>query len=244
VDDIQAAPPSVIAPETGQTVGVTPANRPADAAGAPDKIQAAPPPLIAPETGQTVGVAPANRPADAAGVPGKIQAAPPFVIVPEGGQTVGVTPANRPADSVGVPGKIQAAPPSLITPEGGQTVGMALVNRPVDAAQKTVLPLIEGDGTPILTWSVKELLFLLVVALGLIEYLLSRTKRGLVYRAMRAREPPPEYVHWVEFPVQPQKQIQADSGAETVLKSVNRALDTIAQAEAEMASSPRLGKSV
>jgi hypothetical protein len=142
------------------------------------------------------------------------------------------------------PDEVQAAPPSITEREAGQTVGMASVDRAADAAQNTPLPVIKGKGTAIARSldPLSVVMVMVVLALGLIKFLFRRTyaKRVLAFGAMRLSQPPPDYVCPVDLSWPPRNQIDADPGAASSLESVKKALDTIEEAAAEMASSRQL----
>ena len=75
---------------------------------------------------------------------------------------------------------------------------------------------------------------------GVIKFLLRRTyaKRGLVSGAIQRLEPPRDNIRLAELSWRPRgHQIEADD--EAILRSVKKALDTIAAANAEMASPSR-----
>jgi hypothetical protein len=113
--------------------------------------------------------------------------------------------------------------------ESGQTVGMASLNREPDAAQNTAPPIVER--TPISrtldALSVVLVMVMVVVAIGLVgEMRLSRSSTG--------------YVRPAELSWQPPNQLEAAPDAASGLQSVQKALDTIEEAAAEIVSSRQL----
>jgi hypothetical protein len=155
-----------------------------------------------------------------------------------------VPPAG--GQAVRAPDEVQAAQPFITEREAGPILGMTLVNGAADAAQNTPPP--EGKGAAI-TRSPDPLLVvpvMVVVALGLIKFLFRRTyaKRVLAFGAMRLSQPPPDYVRPVDFSWPPRNQVEADPSAASSLESVKKALDTIEEAVAEMASSRQLRSSL
>jgi hypothetical protein len=142
----------------------------------------------------------------------------------------GASPADR------APDQVQAAPTSITERETEQTVGMAPVIRPTDAAQNAPPPIIESKGMPI-TRSALSVVMVVVVALGLVKLLLRRTyiKRGFAVGVMRRLQRPANYVRQVDFLRRQKNQVEADY--ETVQRAAKKALDRIAEAEAEIASS-------
>ncbi len=152
--------------------------------------------------------------------------------------SAGEPPVDRAQD------EIQAAPAQIIQHEAGQTIGMASVIRAADAAQNTPPPLIERKGTPVigsLDGPSAMMLMVVVAALGLAKFLLRRryAKHSLAAGAMR-RLPPPDNVRPVDLSWRSQNQFEADPDASSCLEAVKIALDTIAKANAEMASSRQL----
>jgi hypothetical protein len=141
-----------------------------------------------------------------------------------------------PADRA--PDQAQAAPAPVTEREVERTVGMAPVILPTDAAQNTPPAMIESKRTPI-TRSLKALsvVMVAVVALGLVKLLLRRThpKRGFAFGVMRRLQRPADYVRQVDFLRRQKNQVEADY--ETVQRAAKKALDRIAEAEAEIASS-------
>jgi hypothetical protein len=142
-----------------------------------------------------------------------------------------------------VPNEIQAAPASVVERESGQTVGMVI--RAADAAQNTLPAGSERKVTPTArsfdNLSVAMVITLmLAAALGALKFLLRRTyaKRGLVSGAIQRLEPPRDNIRLAELSWRPRgHQIEADD--EAILRSVKKALDTIAAANAETASPSR-----
>jgi hypothetical protein len=136
------------------------------------------------------------------------------------------------------PDQVQAAPASVTERETEQTVGMAPVIRPTDAAQNAPPPIIESKGMPI-TRSLEALsvVMVVVVALGLVKLLLRRTyvKQDFAFGVMRRLQRPANYVRQVDFLRRQKNQVEADY--ETVQRAANKALDRIAEAEAEIGSS-------
>jgi hypothetical protein len=136
------------------------------------------------------------------------------------------------------PDQVQAAPASVTERETEQTVGMAPVIRPTDAAQNAPPPIIESKGMPI-TRSLEALsvVMVVVVALGLVKLLLRRTyvKQDFAFGVMRRLQRPANYVRQVDLLRRHKNQVEADY--ETVQRAANKALDRIAEAEAEIASS-------
>jgi hypothetical protein len=77
-----------------------------------------------------------------------------------------------------------------------------------------------------------------VVALGLIEFLFRRryAERVLAFGAMRHLQRPADYVRPVDLPMPSRNQVEANPETASSLIAVKKALDTIAEAEAEMSS--------
>jgi hypothetical protein len=131
----------------------------------------------------------------------------------------------------------------VVERESGQTVGMVI--RAADAAQNTLPAGSERKVTPTArsfdNLSVAMVITLmLAAALGALKFLLRRTyaKRGLVSGAIQRLEPPRDNIRLAELSWRPRgHQIEADD--EAILRSVKKALDTIAAANAEMASPSR-----
>jgi hypothetical protein len=145
-------------------------------------------------------------------------------------------------------GEVQAAPPYTSERESGQTVAIASVNSAADAAQNTPPPILEGKGAAI-TRSLDTLsvvMVMVVVALGLTKLLFRRTyaKRVLAFGAMHLSQPPPDYLRPVDLSWPLRNQVDADPGAASSLESVQKALDTIEEAVAEMSSSRQLRSSL
>jgi hypothetical protein len=138
----------------------------------------------------------------------------------------------------GAPDEVQAAPPNIPEREARQTLGIASIIRAADAAHNTLPPISERKDTAI-TMSLDALsvvMVIVVAALGLISFLLRRTyaKRVLAFGATHLSQPPIDNVRPVlSWP--PRNQVEADPSA-----SVKKALDTIEEAVAEMASSRQL----
>jgi hypothetical protein len=147
--------------------------------------------------------------------------------------TVGAPPPDR------APDEVQVVPASIIEHEAGQTIGMESIIGPADAAQTTALPGIERKGR-LTTGSLEVpslVMVMVVAALGVIKFLLRRSyaKRGLVRRLPKPTDyGRPLALSWLSRG----NQVEADDDA--ILRSVKKALDTIAEAEAEMASSRQL----
>ncbi len=153
--------------------------------------------------------------------------------------TAGAPAADRAAAADRAPDEVQTAPAYVVEREAGPTVGMAPVIGPADAAQNTPPPpVIESKGT----WITRSLgalsvVMLVIVALGLIKFRLRRTyaKRGFAAGAMRRLPGPADYVSRVELLRRQENQVEADY--EAALRVAKKALDKIAEAEAEMVSS-------
>jgi hypothetical protein len=120
---------------------------------------------------------------------------------------------------------------------------MASVIRPANAARNTPPAVIEGKGT-LTTRSLEALSIVLVLAaLGLYKFLFrgsAYAKRVLAFGAMRRSQRPPDHVRAADFSWRPRNQVEADPGVASTLESVKKALATIEEAEAEMASSRQL----
>jgi hypothetical protein len=144
----------------------------------------------------------------------------------------GAPPADR------TPDQVQTAPAYLIEREAERTVGMAPVIRSADAVRNTPPPIIESKGTPI-TRSLDALsvVMVVVVAFGLIKLLLRRTyaKGGFALGMLRRLQRPADYVRQIDLLRRQKNQVEADY--ETVQRAAKKALDRIAEAEAEIASS-------
>jgi hypothetical protein len=156
----------------------------------------------------TVGMPPVDRAAD------ERQAAPPNIIEREAGQTVGMSSADRAA------AEVQAAP---------QTFGMPSADRSANEVQ-AASPVIERNGKALLG------IVMVVVGLGLIEFLFERSYAKRVFSAMRSKHPQ-DYLHQLDLSSRPENQVEADPGAASCANSVKKALDVIEEAVAEMASS-------
>jgi hypothetical protein len=146
--------------------------------------------------------------------------------------TVGAPPPDR------APDEVQAVPASIIEHEAGQTIGMESIIGPAGAAQTTALPGIERKGR-LTTGSLEVpsvVTVIVVAALGVIKFLLRRSyaKRGLHRLPKPTDYGRPLALSWLSRG----NQVEADDDA--ILRSVKKALDTIAEAEAEMASSRQL----
>jgi hypothetical protein len=143
------------------------------------------------------------------------------------------------------PDEVEGAPPYMTERQVGPTVGIT-VNRAADAAQHPLPPIIKGKGTAITmspaALSVAMVMVLVVVALGLIEFLFRRTysKRVLAFGAMRLSQPPPDHVRPIDLPWPARNQVEPDPSAASSLESVKKTLDAIEEAVADMASSRRL----
>jgi hypothetical protein len=141
----------------------------------------------------------------------------------------------------GAPDEVKAAPTALVEHEAGQTVGMASLNRSKAAAQNSPLPAIERKGMPILRLldaPSMVLVTMAVVALGLDKFLSRRAyaKKGLAF-GTRGFQQPPDHERPPSLSWQPPNEIEADPAAASILNSVKKTLDMIAEAQAEMASS-------
>jgi hypothetical protein len=122
---------------------------------------------------------------------------------------------------------------------------MASVNRSADAARNTLRGIIERNGTPTvrLLDALAAVMVMVVVALGLIKFLLRRAyaKRVLAFAAMGRSQQPPDYVPLLDLSVGDRgNQVEADPDVAPGLKSVKQAVDEIKEAVAEMASSRQL----
>jgi hypothetical protein len=106
--------------------------------------------------------------------------------------------------------------------------------RSADIAQNTPPPVIETKGPPI-TGSLNALsvVMAVVAAVALIKFLLHRThaKRGFAFGTMRRLYRPLDHVHPVDLLWRPRDQVEADD--DFVLRAAQKALDAIAEAEAE-----------
>ncbi len=162
----------------------------------------------------------------------------------ESGQTVGMAGVENMASVDHAPGAAQngndiaaaswqavdRAPEFQVAArEAGQTVGMASLDRAPDAAQNTAPPSVER--TPISrtidALSVVLVMVMVVVAIGLVgEMRLYRASTG--------------YVRPLELSWQPPNQLEAAPDAASGLELVQKALDTIEQAAAEIVSSRQL----
>jgi hypothetical protein len=116
----------------------------------------------------TAGAPPADR------APDQVQAAPAPASEPNPRPRGNDVPiAGGPPDRV--PDAVQAAPApaSIIEREAGQTVGMESVIRLADAAQNTLPPVIESNGTPIARSleTLSVVMVMVVAALGLMKLL-------------------------------------------------------------------------
>jgi hypothetical protein len=140
------------------------------------------------------------------------------------------------------PNEAQAVKPSIIEPEAGQTVGVASVNLSAHAARNTAPPVMARNGEPITrlldALSIMIVIAMVVVSLGLDKFLSRRTdaKGGLALGAMRLLQGPPDRERATYLSRQPPNEIEADPGAASLINSVKRTLDTIAQAQAETVS--------
>jgi hypothetical protein len=163
----------------------------------------------------------------------------PNDIATVGGQAVDRAPdaAQNPNDIATAEGQavdraldeVKAVPSYITEREAGQTVGIA-----ADAAQNT---------PPSALSAVMAMVMLMgVVALGFINFLFRRTyaKRVLAFGAMRLSQPPPDYARPLDLSWPPRNQVEADASAASTLESVKKALETIEEAAAEMASSRQL----
>jgi hypothetical protein len=237
-DEVQVAPPSIIDRKGEQTIGTAPST---------GVVQVTPPPAIERKTEQTIGMAPVDTSADVVQVTpplaverkseqtiGRapvaasadvVQVTPPPVVERKSKQTIGMAPVDHAAD------KVQAVPAANIEREAGQTVGMAPVDRAADAGQNTTPPVTERKGIP---ETLSVVIVMVVVGLGIIEFLFGRTyaERVLAFSAMRRSQCPPDYVRPVDLSSRRENQLEADPGA-----AVKKALDTIEEAVAELASS-------
>jgi hypothetical protein len=246
-DEVQVAPPSIIDRKGEQTIGTAPVNSSADVVqvtpppaverkgeqtigmapvAAADVVRVTPPPAVERKTEQTIGMAPVDTSADV------VHVTPPLAVERKGEQTIGVAPVDRATD------KVQAVPPANIELQAGQTVGMAPVDRAADAGQNTTPSVIERKGIPE-TLSVVIVMVVVVVGLGLIEFLFGRAyaERVLAFSAMRRSQCRPDYVRPVDLSSRRENQLEADPGAVSSAKSVKKALDTIEEAVAELTSS-------
>lgn len=155
-------------------------------------------------------------------------------------ETPGGARLDRAPDQVhAAPPYFIAVPPYSIEREAGQTVGMASVNRSADAARNTPVPVIERNGTPI-TRSLDALwlvMAVVVVVLGLIKFLFRRT---YAKPAPVLAFGPPDDVLPVDSSWLPPNPVEANPGSASGLESVKKALDTIEEAVADMASSRQL----
>jgi hypothetical protein len=131
--------------------------------------------------------------------------------------------AGRSAD------ELQAAPPNIIEREAGQTVGMPSAGRSADEVQAAP-PVIERKGKALLG------IVMVVVGLGLIEFLFERSYAKRVFSAKRSKRPQ-DYLRPLDLSSRPENQVEADPGAASCANSVKKALDVIEEAVAEMASS-------
>jgi hypothetical protein len=134
--------------------------------------------------------------------------------------------AGRPADEV------QAAPLNVIEREAGQTVGMPSAGRSADEVQAAP-PVIERKGKALLG------IVMVVVGLGLIEFLFERSYAKRVFSAKRSKRPQ-DYLRPLDLSSRPENQVEADPGAASCANPVKKALDVIEEAVAEMASSRQL----
>jgi hypothetical protein len=150
---------------------------------------------------------PVDRAAD------ELHAAPPNIIEREAGQTVGMSSADRAA------AEVQATP---------QTVGMPSADRSADEVQ-AASPVIE-KGKALLG------IVMVVVGLGLIEFLFGRLHAKRVFSAMRSKRPQ-DYLRPLDLSSRPETQVEVDLGAASCANSVKKALDVIEETVAEMASS-------
>jgi hypothetical protein len=82
-----------------------------------------------------------------------------------------------------------------------------------------------------------SVVMVVVVALGLVKLLLRRTyvKQDFAFGVMRRLQRPANYVRQVDLLRRHKNQVEADY--ETVQRAANKALDRIAEAEAEIGSS-------
>src|SRR5215831_12437570 len=128
--------------------------------------------------------------------------------------------------------ELQAAPPNIIEREAGQTVGMPSAGRSADELQAAP-PVIERKGKALLG------IVMVVVGLGLIEFLFERSYAKGVFSAMRSKRPQ-DYLRPLDLSSRPENQVEADPGAASFANSVKKALDVIEEAVAEIASSRQL----
>jgi hypothetical protein len=142
----------------------------------------------------TAGMPPVDRAAH------ELHAAPPNIIEREAGQTVGMSSADRAA------AEVEAAP---------QTVGMPSADRSADEVQATS-PVIERKGKALLG------IVMVVVGLGLIEFLFERSYAKRVFSAMRSKRPQ-DYLRPLDLSSRPENQIEADPGVASCANSVKNA---------------------
>lgn len=211
--------------------GATAASRPVNRA--PVEVQVAPLSLIDREVEQTIGVSPVDASADV------VQVTPPPAIEGKSEQTIGRAPIDSSADVV------QVIAPPLIERKGEQAVGTALVDASADIAQVTPPHMVEHDDASI-TRSFDGLVVMMMalVALGFIPLLLRQRYAGrvLAYAAIRRSEARADDARPVNLLCPPR--IEADPSLVSHLEaSVKNVLDTIREAEAEMASSRQLRRS-
>lgn len=178
----------------------------------------------------------ARRPANRSRV--EVQVAPPSLVERKEEQTTGAAPVNASADVVKV------TPPPAIERESEQTIGAAFVDASADVAQVTPPSVIEHEDASI-TRSLDGLVAMMMafVALGFIPLLFRHkdAQRVLAYAATRRSEARLDDARPVYLLCPPQ--IEADPDLVSNLEaSVKNVLNTIKEAETEMASSRQLRK--
>ncbi|PPQ13830.1 hypothetical protein CV770_40335 [Bradyrhizobium sp. AC87j1] len=168
----------------------------------------------------------------------EVQVAPPSLIERKEEQTTGAAPVDAAAEVV------KLSPPPAIQRESEQTTGAAFVDASADVAQVTAPSLIEHDGAST-TRSLDGLLAMMMalLALGFIPFLFRHkdAQRVLAYAATRRSEARLDDARPVYLLCPPR--IEADSDLVSNLEaSVKNVLNTIKEAESEMASSRQLRK--
>ena len=78
---------------------------------------------------------------------------------------------------------------------------------------------------------------MVVVGLGLIEFLFWHLHAKRAFSAMRRSQRRQDYLRPLDLSSRPENQVEADSGAALCANSVKKAIDVIEEAVAEMASS-------
>ncbi|TYO60810.1 hypothetical protein FXV83_41800 [Bradyrhizobium hipponense] len=181
----------------------------------------------------TAASPPVNRARD------EVQVAPLSVIEPKGEQTIGAAPVDASADVV------QVTPPPVIERKGEQTTGTALVGVSADVVQVTPPRMIDhNDASITRSLDGSLVMMMILVAFGFITSLLFRrsyAERVLAFAAMRSSEARADSARPVNLRSPPQ--IEADPNPLSSLEaSVRNVLNTIKEAEADMASSRQLRK--